>query len=59
MQRYFGRTVLICEECKERLVLLADPELIWQSNTEGVECECGEELTLDNCVLEGDLSTKE
>lgn len=58
MQRYFGRTVLICEECKERLVL-ADPELIWESHLFVFECECGEELTLDNRVLEGDLSMKE
>ncbi len=51
VQRYLGRTVLICEECGERLVL-SDPEFIWHLEHLVLECKCGEELTLDNRVVE-------
>ncbi len=51
MQRYLGRTVLICEECGERLVL-SDPEFSWHLERLVLECGCGEEVTLGNRVVE-------
>ena len=52
MQRYLGRTVLICEECGQRLVL-SDPEFIWHLERLVLECDCGEELTLADRIVEG------
>jgi hypothetical protein len=53
MERYLvGRTVLICEDCGERLVL-ADPKLTWNSAHPVFECKCGEEFTAENRILQG------
>ena len=53
MQRYSGSTVLICEECGKRMVL-TDPEVLtWRSKRPIFDCDCGEELTLDNRIVEG------
>ncbi len=41
MTRPSERTVLICEECGEKLVI-AGPEDAWRSERDVFECECGE-----------------
>ena len=52
VQRYLGRTVLICEECGQRLVL-TDPDCLWHLEPLTLECGCGEELTLAERIVEG------
>ena len=52
MQRYLGRTVLICEECGQRLVL-TDPDFLWHLEPLTLECGCREELTLAERIVEG------
>lgn len=53
MQRYLGRTVLICEECGERLVL-TDPTCIVHLERLVFECECGVELGYTDRIVGGD-----
>lgn len=51
-QRFLGRrTVLICEECGQRLVLPGS-EFIGHLARLVLECGCGEELTLVEDVVE-------
>ncbi len=53
VQRYLGRTVLICEECGQRLVI-SDPEFIRDLEHLVLECGCGEGLTVVDRIVEGD-----
>jgi hypothetical protein len=52
VQRYLGRTVLICEGCGQRLVL-TDPDFLWHLEPLTLNCGCGEELTLAERIVEG------
>jgi hypothetical protein len=51
VHHYSDRIVLICEECGQRLVL-SDPEFIWHLERLVLECDCGEELTLADRIVE-------
>lgn len=46
MQRSAERIVLICDECREKLILLGCEEE-WRSRRAVFQCECGRKLTLD------------
>ena len=45
MRRSSERTVLICEKCGEKLVIVG-PEDVWRSERNVFECACGEKHTL-------------
>ena len=45
MRRSSERTVLICEKCGEKLVIVC-PEDVWRSERTVFECACGEKHTL-------------
>jgi hypothetical protein len=46
MQRSAEQIVLICDRCREKLVLLGSEEE-WRSRRAVFQCECGQRLTLD------------
>lgn len=45
MQRSAEQIVLICDNCREKLVLLGSEEE-WRSRRAVFQCECGQRLTL-------------
>ena len=55
MPRSERRIVLMCEECGERTVL-AGPESIWRQARTFLECGCGKDLTLADCLGEQDTA---
>ena len=57
MPRSSERTILICEECGERLVI-AGPKDIWCSEQAIFECECGETHLLTARQSRNDTSTE-
>ncbi len=57
MSRSTERTVLICEECGERLVI-AGPKDVWRSEQAIFECECGETHLLTARQSRNDTSTE-
>ncbi len=46
MQRSVEQIVLICDKCREKLILLGSEEE-WRSRHAIFQCECGQSLTLD------------
>jgi hypothetical protein len=46
MQRSAQQNVLICDKCREKLILLGFEEE-WRSRHAIFQCECGQRLTLD------------
>jgi hypothetical protein len=46
MQRSAEQIVLICDKCREKLILLGSEEE-WRSRHAVFQCECGQSLTLD------------
>ena len=46
MQSSAEQIVLICDQCREKLVLLGSEEE-WRSRYAVFQCECGQRLTLD------------
>ena len=46
MQRSAQQIVLICDKCREKLILLGAEEE-WRSRRAVFQCECGQRLTID------------
>ena len=46
MKRSAEQIVLICDRCREKLVLLGSEEE-WRSRRAVFQCECGQRLTLE------------
>ena len=46
MQRSAEQIVLICDQCREKLILLGSEEE-WRSRRAVFQCECGQRFTID------------
>jgi hypothetical protein len=46
MQRSAEQIVLVCDKCREKLILLGAEEE-WRSRRAVFQCECGQRLTID------------
>ncbi len=57
MRRFEEGTVLICEECGERIVL-AGPEEVWRPEPAVFGCQCEERLTLEDRAQDSSLSKR-